>query len=81
MKAPCPWCRGSGKMDAPVSMSERLAYFRVRTGMPMQVLALKTGIPLSTLWRYETGVTPKVPVERARDIATVLGIGIDQLVG
>lgn len=40
-----------------------------------------TGIPKSTLQRYTTGTTPKIPIDRAQVIATALGISPRELLG
>lgn len=59
----------------------RMKARRTELGMSFQDLADKTGLSKSTLQRYETGKTEKLPVEKARLIAAALGMPAEQLLG
>ncbi len=59
----------------------RMKTRRTELGLSLQDLADKTGLNKSTLQRYETGKTSKLPVEKARLIAKALDISTELLLG
>lgn len=59
----------------------RMKARRAELKMSFQELADKTGLSKSTLQRYETGKTEKLPVEKARLIALALEMPAEQLLG
>ncbi len=59
----------------------RMKTRRTELKMSFQDLADKTGLSKSTLQRYETGKTEKLPVEKAQLIAAALDMTAEQLLG
>lgn len=59
----------------------RMKIRRLELGYSFQDLADKTGLNKSTLQRYETGKTVKLPVEKARVIAKALETSVEYLLG
>lgn len=57
----------------------RMKARRAELKLSFQDLADKTGLSKSTLHRYETGKTEKLPVEKARLIASALDMPLEQL--
>lgn len=59
----------------------RMKTRRTELELSFQDLADRTGLSKSTLQRYETGKTAKLPVEKARLIADALEMPVEQLLG
>ena len=59
----------------------RMKAKRLELGLSFQELADKTGLSKSTLQRYETGKTVKLPVEKAKIIAAALETSVEYLLG
>ncbi len=59
----------------------RMKIRRTELGYSFQDLADKTGLSKSTLQRYETGKTVKLPIEKARLIASALQMPTEKLLG
>lgn len=59
-------------------MNTRLKDTREEKGFSLQKLADLTGLSKSTLQRYETGTTKKIPIQAANKIQTVLGITLTE---
>lgn len=62
-----------------INESDRMKARRKALGYSLQELADKTGLSKSTLQRYETGETKKLPVEKARLIAGALNMTVNEL--
>ena len=50
-------------------------------GWTNQKLADKSGVPLSTITRIRNGQTDNPSIQNVKDIATALGVSIDELTG
>lgn len=59
-------------------MNTRLKDTREEKGFSLQKLADLTGLSKSTLQRYETGTTKKIPIQAVNKIQTVLGISLTE---
>lgn len=59
----------------------RMKAKRLELGLSFQELADKTGLSKSTLQRYETGKTVKLPIEKAKIIASALETSVEYLLG
>lgn len=57
-------------------MKIRLKDTREEKGFSLQKLADLTGLSKSTLQRYETGATKKIPVDAVYKIETALGVSL-----
>lgn len=56
-------------------MYHMIKILREQKGMSLAELSVKTGISKSTLQRYETGITKKVPADALEKIEKALGAG------
>lgn len=52
-----------------------------RAGYSYGELAKLTGIPKSAIQRYATGATPKIPMDRLQQLAKVLNVSAQYLMG
>ena len=57
-------------------MYKKIKAFREYKGMSLQKLSEDTGIAKSTLQRYETGITKKIPADAIAKIEDALGVKI-----
>ena len=64
-----------------MSISDRIKIALDIRGLQMKDLAVKAGIPFSTLSDIMTGKRKKLDVQRARDISKALNCSLDYLVG
>ena len=64
-----------------MSISDRIKIALDIRGLQMKDLAVKAGIPFSTLSDIMTGKRKKLDVQKARDISKVLDCSLDYLVG
>ncbi len=62
-------------------VANRMKMRRKELGLSLQDLADRSRLSKSTLQRYETGTTGKLPVEKARLIAEALKMPAEQLLG
>lgn len=68
-------------MQTSREILNRMKTRRTELDLSFQDLADRTGLSKSTLQRYETGKTAKLPVEKARLIADALEMPVEQLLG
>ena len=68
-------------MNTNREILNRMKAKRLELGFSFQDLADKTGLSKSTLQRYETGKTLKLPVEKAKIIALALETTVEYLLG
>lgn len=59
----------------------RIRQRRIQLGISLQELSSRTGLNKSTLQRYETGQTDKLPLERAQLIAKGLETSVEYILG
>ena len=62
-------------------ISQRLHDSIQAKGYSYGELAKLTGIPKSAIQRYATGETPKIPMDRLQNLAGVLGVSAQYLMG
>lgn len=62
-------------------ISSRIKKAIENSGLTYQMLQDRTGIPKSALQRYATGDTAKLPVDRVKKIADVVGVSASYLMG
>ena len=63
------------------NISSRIKKAIENSGLTYQMLQDRTGIPKSALQRYATGDTAKLPVDRVKKIADVVGVSASYLMG
>ncbi len=68
-------------MDSKREMLRRMRLRRLELGYSYQDLADRTGLNKSTLQRYETGKTGKLPLDKAEIIARALETSVEYLLG
>ena len=68
-------------MENKLEMLSRMRLRRLELGYSYQDLADKTGFNKSTLQRYETGKTAKLPLDKAEIIAKALETSVEYLLG
>ena len=68
-------------MENKREMLSRMRLRRLELGYSYQELADRTGLNKSTLQRYETGKTEKLPLDKAEIIAKALEIPVEYLLG
>ena len=68
-------------MENRQTVLNRMRIKRQEKRYSFQDLADRTGLNKSTLQRYETGATAKLPLEKARLIAKALGVTVEYLLG
>ena len=68
-------------MENKREMLSRMRLRRLELGYSYQDLAVKTGFNKSTLQRYETGKTAKLPLDKAEIIAKALETSVEYLLG
>lgn len=68
-------------MDSKREMLRRMRLRRLELGYSYQDLADRTGLNKSTLQRYETGKTEKLPLDKAEIIARALETSVEYLLG
>ena len=64
-----------------MSISDRIKIVLDMRGLQMKDLAIKAGIPFSTLSDIMTGKRKKLDIQKARDISKALNCSLDYLVG
>lgn len=65
--------------DLNQKVIERMAYVIGRTGMSYADLEEVTGIAKSSIQRYATGQTKKIPINNLQKIATACGVSTNYL--
>lgn len=63
------------------AIADRLLQLIQKSDMSYADLEKATGIPKSALQRYATGVTEKIPVDRVKALASVLGSTAEYILG
>ena len=64
-----------------VMLNENIKKLRKKAGLTQEKLAIKAGIPYTTLAKIEIGVIKKPSIQTVQKIASALDISIDYLVG
>ena len=62
-------------------ISKNIKKLRQKTGLSQDQMARKAKMPLSTYLKIENGVTPNPSIQTLLNIAEVLAISLDDLVG
>jgi transcriptional regulator with XRE-family HTH domain len=63
------------------TLGQRIRATRIEYGMSQAELARRIGISSTALYQIETGKTPDPQVSRIKNIADVLGVSTDYLLG
>ena len=74
------WLIGVDAIDG-TSIAKKILQAMSEKNMSYADLSTRTGIPKSALQRYATGVTEKIPLQRAESIAQALGFSPSALMG
>jgi len=61
-------------------LNENIRKLRKKAGLTQEKLAIKAGVPYTTLAKIEIGVIKRPSVQTIQKIADALGISIDYLV-
>lgn len=64
-----------------MELNQRLKQRRSELGLSLRELAERTGLNSSTIQRYETGETEKIPLEKAKLLARGLDTTVEYLLG
>jgi len=62
-------------------LNKNIKKLRKKAGLTQERLAIKAGIPYTTLAKIEIGVIKKPSIQAIQKIANALNISIDDLVG
>lgn len=77
----CPRCKGSGEVQDPGTLAQRLVMLRETRGLSRKDVEEQVPIIHSKYWRLESGTTENPEVEVLVKLANFYEVTIDYLVG
>jgi transcriptional regulator with XRE-family HTH domain len=71
--------RGTVMEDLGVRTGKNIRKYRILNNITLVELSQKTGIPLQSLYRYESGTTLSIKIDKLMAIADALNVNVNQL--